>query len=287
MDRRNTIQRFLDAGILATPELVAQATDANIDSLITSAAQPKPAPSGDIAYTIEPVQTPNKLTVSDFASATQHTFQTLRDLLAKKVPAVSIQHAKPGSEIAVIGRVREHGQKGFVLDDGTGTLSVASPTLPEREDIIGVRGMIREGVLHATDIIYPDIPLNRSRPALHGTITIAAGGTGLAADQLPNPARIHLHQGSEQALLFFIRPFSPADAKTATSWLQRRHIDRPITATTGPKDLFLLEQVPDILWVQTDTAFAHPYKGVLIVSPGTGSATITISTGAVTFKKDS
>ncbi len=274
MDRRAVVQRFLEAGILATPELVAQTTEQNIESMIASAAQPKQQPAGAISPELEPGQHQTRLTVSDVAATSRRHFAVLRELLSKRVSAVSLQHAKPG-DVAVIGRVRELHPDGFVLDDGTGSILVASTAAVDREDVIGIRGTIRDNTLQASDVLAPDVPLNRKRPVLQGTVTLHATGSDLAADKLPDVAHIRLRQADEQALLLFARA-QDADPKTAIRWLQKRRIDRGF-------DSVLIDPVPDIFWVHAGRPFSHVYKGVLIVSPGDGKATVDLAAGSVVF----
>jgi DNA polymerase II small subunit/DNA polymerase delta subunit B len=51
-------------------------------------------------------------------------------------------------------------------------------------------------------------------------------------------------------------------------WLKKRHLPETVDS---PEDSFLIQEVPDILWVHSGRNRAESYKGVLIVETSVGT----------------
>ncbi|MBU0952806.1 MAG: hypothetical protein KKA90_00040 [Nanoarchaeota archaeon] len=290
MDRREIVQRFLVEGKLITPETLSKITEQNINNFISEKKEPR-QDAITISFSYEKEQ-PTQFKSTEVVALYTKRFKKLRDLLMNKISAVSLQHiGKQIGDITVIGRIEKHDPKGFLLNDGTGSIVVSTKKNTFLGDVVGVRGRIKEGVLFAIEIIYPDIPLTRKRPHLVGTLTLTTNETteknALSIKKGPhiittNPCWVTVKSNNNNGTLLYYQPSTPIDITTIKEWLQRRYIPHPLKPLVG-NDPFLLNPIPDIFWVQTNEQFTHAYKGVLIISLGSGKAVINLNSSTVQF----
>ena len=124
------------------------------------------------------IQRPNslkRLTPDDFRSYYTNRYNSLRDILLKKMDIVSINKLG-GSQTgaSVIGMVRERVAGGFMLEDTTGEVEVLSKDRVDEDDVLGVVGDVREGRLVQTQMIWPDVPLTKEPNTIAGMTILLA-----------------------------------------------------------------------------------------------------------------
>lgn len=250
MEQKEIVRKLFEKGVLLSPQALSQITEEQAASL----------PAGATIVASLPEQ---RLTVKDIAGFYQEKYRGIRGLLLGKLSPLSISHAgKAMGEASVIGMVREKTPSGFVLEDPTGALDVRSTHSPGLGDVLGVTGVMREGALMEQEIMYPDVPL--ARPAKRGQgrliLSVQAGLSvryeGTEATDIPvGPLPAWLQAGGTEILV------CEGDG-SPQEWLKKRHLPETIRSSSDP---FIIEQVPDILWVVSGKNKAENYKGVLIV----------------------
>jgi hypothetical protein len=192
--------------------------------------------------------------------------------------------------------VKDVVQAGFVLEDITGEIEVMhSGNDISANDVLGVKGHVREGKLFASELVWPDISLSRPMHRIAGAALVltecpdkapkdtnlllsSVKAPGMQAVQSPGWATITKDKKGI-AILSYI-PGTDADPK---EWLKKRCLPLPKKAIPGSSNPFVLDPVPDILWVIGSEQKKEVYKGVLIVYTGKGSARINLETMEATF----
>jgi DNA polymerase II small subunit/DNA polymerase delta subunit B len=292
--KEQIVKRFLKEGVLLTPEALGRITENNLDATLERAAASKPAVfsfheedrpehSGP-SVEVRKLQKRLKLQPQDFTKYYNARFGGLRDILQKKMEGVvSVANArKSGSPAATIGMVGEQTQRGFLIEDTTGSMEVISRSEDVRaDDVIGVKGGVKEEKLFAEEIIWPDVPMSRShsRPEMSVMLSEKDGHKGIVVatpeavfdhekkrTALPSPGWITISRGGVSATLLVYRPEKPVAQKEAAAWLRRRHLCPGRNQIRGTEDPFLIEPIPDILWIVQADKWNESYKGVMIVS---------------------
>lgn len=143
-------------------------------------------PFEELETNIEIVSTyegePKKREVQDFVSLFNQRYNSLKSMLMKRKELdspTSISRASQKSdkdEVAVIGMISErhetkNGHMLFTIEDPTGTIKVlVNKNKPEMlevakdcgyDEVIGVTGPARDGMMFANNFIFPDIPLTK------------------------------------------------------------------------------------------------------------------------------
>ncbi len=263
LDKATALRALAAAGVLVSPAIAAGASAAQLaqllqrkeKQLIITALQ---EPVQELSITVEPAPPPlAQLAIADVAAAYQRKFERLRDLLLRRLNneppvggsagAVSIRTAQAaGGEGWCIGMVREPTADGFVLEDPTGTLEVASAVAVERDDVLAVRGTLHDQRLVATEALYPDIPLPTTVPAAAGTLLLGAGEAAGAIQLLLQQNPLHAMVAGQLRIAAW-KPPAPLDQRAAVALLQKRWL--PLPPQPGPVEPALLDPAPDILWL--------------------------------------
>ena len=235
-----------------------------------------------------------KMSPRDFLEYYNNKYTGLRDILLKKIQAVSINKASESySEVSVIGMVRETVPGGFVMEDETGEITVISRENVEPDDVVGASGHIKEGQLFSSGLIWPDVPLNnKPNPSIGLNIlfvwkvnerimkiidsfglVFARAESGINPTEieqkvvqgLPNPCHARIISDSGELRLLFYEPATPPASEACRIFLRRRHFSpdkKNIFSTTDP---FLIDPVPDVCWLISDKQHVERYKGVTII----------------------
>lgn len=253
--------------------------------------QPDPQPASDIEVKVESYEYKERMKPEDFVEFYNSRYNSLKGILLGKLRPVSINKtAGSYSDVEVIGMVKELKPNGFVLEDPSGEIEVVSnpkqnPTLG-LDDVIGVRGAVKDGRLFPTDIIQPDIPLANEVNSLEGTIVLSHNKIpykGLVVTPiavydnekktaLPNPGKITLSKGKSKISILIYKPEDdlekPEPAPDPLAMLKKRHL-RPGKRPVGFKeDVYAITQTPDIFWLVSNADISTIYKGVSVVSFG-------------------
>lgn len=273
------IRELLGKKVLLSPEILDQALGKPADELVqlsqghivlTSLEPPKARP----AYEVRSWEGRERMSPADISAFYKAKFATLKKILAAKASPLSI--SKIGSsyaDVEAIGLVRERIESGFIIEDGTGTLAVRHPAAPDIGDVVAVKGGVKEGMMFAKELLYPDIPLKRQIAKLRKTAILCSGKTAGEADfifsfgsggiAVQSPAHITVN-AEESVRILGYRPVADITMKQAESFLRKRHLGLPEDAGCLSQG-HVIEDAPEVLWITSPRNEKAIYKGVLIV----------------------
>jgi len=300
MDKREIVRKALERGVMVSPEALESADWSDIDSVLEEAkhmlvygspAGEKRGPNVSVKESVPKARLKPK-DVADFYS---QKYKAMRQLLLKKVKAVSINKAQDlKSGVSVIGIVKELTPSGAVLEDQTGEIDAIGKIDAGEGDVLGAKGQVREGKVMVSETVWPDVPLVRKPGRIHNTtllltskdekdadVIFSSSGAEGATHVSHSPTWLTVsNNGSSLTVLAY--KTGEKDLKAAAGWLKKRCL--PHEEVPGPKNLHVIDPVPDILWLIGPPAGKEIYKGVLIVSCGEGSAKVNLETLEAEFK---
>ena len=310
--KQQIIRQFLEEGILVSPDALEKIDEKNADSALEQAKSAGTivfspgegeASAEETNVSVRKLQRRQKFTPQDFAAYYNSRFEGLRAILEKKLGDVlSVANARRSAgQVSAIGMVREATPRGFIMEDTTGWAEVITKSEDVApDDVIGVRGAVKEERIFAEELIWPDVPLSRSnnRPGMkilltdkdghkaeEDTIVVtpeAVHGFDKKKSSLPNPGWITINKDPLAVTILVYRPDKPVTAKEAFAWLRKRHICPDRSQIRGTDDPFLIEPIPDVLWIVQAEKWKESYKGVIVVSTDGREATeVDLATGEV------
>ncbi|MCX6814109.1 MAG: hypothetical protein NTY20_00435, partial [Candidatus Aenigmarchaeota archaeon] len=260
--KEQIVKKFLKEGVLLSPEALEKITESNAEQVLEKAKSSKPLVFSFIEKTepaieVRKLQKRVKLLPQDFAKYYNTRFEGLRDILLKKMEdVVSVTNAKKsGSSISTIGMVREQTQRGFIIEDTTGSAEVISKSEDVGiDDVIGVKAAVKEEKLFAEEIIWPDIPMahRHIRPDTELILAEKDGHKGefvitpdaIYADRkktsLQNPGWITINKGPLTITVLVYTPDKKATQKEVLAWLKKRHLCPDKNQIRGTDDPFLI-----------------------------------------------
>jgi hypothetical protein len=283
MDRKEAVKQVISRGEIPTPEL--------IESMLSGSSIPKEEGGekgdGKIGVRIFTPERKGRLSSHDFTSFYNSKYDGLKEMLSSKTSAISINKAKNTfGEVSVIGMVREKTPAGYVIEDTTGQMVIV------REegdlalgDVIGVSGQVKENRLFVKGVVFPDVPLTQRFGSIKGVRIMLSRKPAKSREgeihfhaereggKLPNGSRIEI-SGRGTVRMLFYSPAGRAGPQECVESLKKRHLIISQKEISSPRDEFIIKDVPDILWADSDTRFVESYKGVLIISPGSESVCI-------------
>lgn len=114
--------------------------------------------------------TSEKIKVEDIVKIFNKKFVFLKNILEEKMEnIISINKIPNFDEIKAIGMVRKINEK-IILEDQTGSIKISFENNPPKDivedEVIGVEGKSRRGLLKVDKISYPDIPLKKQIQSL-------------------------------------------------------------------------------------------------------------------------
>ncbi len=313
MEKKEIISRFLEIGVVIPPDVLKRIDETNIDKYLNAAKKngkiffmedEKPEKKDEEKKSANPekqkinieIKKPEKktrLTPNDFIQYYNEKYNGLKNILLKKINAVSISNARKGfSELSVIGMVKELKPEGFVLEDPTGIIEVNSKKPVSEDDVIGIRGFVRNNILFEKEIIYPDVPITNPIGRMNASLIITPRKNQNAKADIvvtheetkPNPTWILLSKGNEKITILAYKPGNKTTKEDAVNYLKKRHLNPKRNMIISEKDWFIIDPVPDIFWLKTKNRFLESYKGVTLLSVGEGSfAEINLKTRNVVF----
>ncbi|MBI4021258.1 MAG: hypothetical protein HY369_03375 [Candidatus Aenigmarchaeota archaeon] len=278
---KTAVLALLKRGRLLSADLGAQLDPAAIDGLTDGLVA---AAAGDARVQLPLVA--SQVTVQDVTSFALHKFTGIRALLLPKLAPISIGNTlRSFGSVTLIGMVREPVPGGFVLEDPTGAIAVLAADRPDPRDVVGVRGQMREGKVLLQELIYPDLPLpTGDKPAATLLLTptpLAQPGHQVAAGTGNLPGIAFVPRVPAWVQVAGAQLLIATGAGNPQGWLKKRHLPETITSA---RDDYLIDRVPDILWVWAAENKASIYKGVTIVQTDPRSwARVENHTGTVTF----
>ena len=288
MDRQTLVRQMLSRGIMLTPQALEKAMKNGPESVLGGHVQQAPAAGAGknaekLSVIVKSTPMQRKITPEDAISAGRKRYEILRKLVLRKAAdAVSVNNALGSSAgVCVVGEVKEVGKDGFRLEDLTGAVKVSSKEHVSENDIIGVRGWIRNNSLFAEEVIYPDIPIGRDIPAIEGRVLFTGGRTEPLQDadvivtpdtvfwgknerRIPNPAWLLLERGGKKAAILAYNAGRTVGKDEAIVWLRRRYIG---DTAVIPDTETVLNDIPDILYIiGGNEPWTANYKGVTVIS---------------------
>lgn len=306
MDKKDFIKRALEQGILLSPEALARLDGKGFDEAIKDAKNAgKVVVAGEAPHkpqiTVKMKRFRSKKTVTpqDVAAFYQAKYSAISDMLSKRLSPVSINKAADiYADVDVIGMVKEKTAKGFILEDQTGEIEVVSQEVPDLDDVVGVRGSVREGKLFLQEAVWPDVPLKNEAERIAGmSILLSNTPVEKGADLIftlepdgeraihvnTNPAWATVSKAGKRARLLVYRPPRKAGVKDGAVWLKKRCLPHLRGQVMGPENPFLLKTIPNVLWVVSDEPGQEYYKGVTIVSAGKSAVRLDLGTMKAEF----
>lgn len=322
--KEELVRKALEAGLMLTPDLLEKLDDNKLEEMITEArdrdktflTRQETQSCSKIMVKVLRLSPKKRLTPNDFVSYYNNKYEGIRKFLLKKLDAVSINKVREGhEELSIIGMVRELTQRGFVLEDPTGEIEVLSKNQPDTDDVIGVKGIAREGKFMEKEIIVPDVPLDsqlkrirnislflttslteKAKPLIHSTnfTLIPFIETGILNEKeekqtitnLTNPTQITISSMGNEVNILVYKPTEEIDETRAKDYLRKRHLSPGRNNILGPEDCFLIDNMPDIFWLISPKKFLENYKGVTIIScQFPNAAKVNLETREVEFKQ--
>jgi|GEM_PF-745163 len=342
MNKKEMVKTVLERGILIAPGMLDKLNEDTLKSIINEAEQntqtalvvdsipdsPPPTESPQpttkptkteyvqnthtekpkhepISITIRELEQKNTLSTEDFVGYYNNKHNTIRDMLLRKVNAVSINKTNNHGTVTIIGMVRELTQNGLIIEDATGHAEVFGGRDIIRDmnisedDVLAITGNMREGKVFLKEITLPDVPLTHPVGELDATISFSERApktqdTDVVCTPdsinnnkntaLPNPAWINIKKQGKSIKLLVYKPKKDATLSNAIESLKKRHLSPERSQIRGPDDPFLIDPIPDVFWFITKEKGHKAYKGVTIVSCGQSAvARIALDTRKVEF----
>ncbi len=295
MERKEAVRKLISSGEIPTPELIE-------DMVSGKCSQPSDEKGGGNRDGVERIvvkilspERKDKLSSGDFTSYNNNKYDGLMEIISQKISAISINKARETfGEVGVIGMVREKTPTGYVIEDTTGSIELVHKNGGlVVGDVIGVSGQVRENRLFGGGLVFPDVPLTQKYGTIKGVrISLSRKppekreerALYLHAERkggnLPNGSRIEVSGGGMARILFY-SPLGKTGPRECVESLKKRHLIVSQKEITSSRDDFVIKDVPDILWVNSDAHFVESYKGVLIISPGNEMVSIDLETRRV------
>ena len=279
MAKELVVERFLQEGFLVSPKLLEQIPEDNLDSIITSIKL-----SGDLIienldvqkeeaeFKVKNYKEKTKLKTSDFVEYYGKKYNVLKDIISKKLNPNSIDKAKTFSEASIIGMVYEYTNNGLVIEDPTGKLEIrCNRDGVLLNSVLGFIGKIKEGIMLADRIIYPDIPLDNEIRSLNMGLVFSEKGQVLEnlktvsfnqqeglVSVLTNPGYVKINK---ELVVLSYKPKEEIPKERVVIFLKNRFV----TEET-PSEKYLIKDAPSIFWIDQEKQWVENYKGVTIVS---------------------
>ena len=297
MDAEEIIRACMERGILVSGEdLKRIEAGLGVEDFIASKTQPvrsdvEDVKSGKLTHRLRKARQ-ETITPADIVEQEKNRYEAVKGMLLSKTSAVSISNARDGAaSVTLIGVVRQKGESGFVLEDFTGEIGVVCDggKNVDEDDVISVRGAVKNGKLACKDVIYPDVPLLRpigrieaslllmpksAKQAAVADVVLSATPTETEAKNIvieASPSHLNLYKGGGKVSVIFYRTADEMTQQQAINMLKKRSLKKPagLAADAGA---YLIDPVPDILWITgKGQDWIETYKGVTIVHSPEGS----------------
>ncbi|MBL7205990.1 MAG: hypothetical protein ISS36_00150 [Candidatus Aenigmarchaeota archaeon] len=307
MEKKEIVMRFVEKGVLLSPEVLKNINEENIEFYLKKADNQEQTILGNIEkeskvnVKIKRVVVKEKLLLKNFIKYYNNRYNGLKKILLEKVNPVSINNIKNSfSIVAVIGMVKEMRESGFILEDMTGSVEVISKNKVDIDDVIAVKGMRREEKLLENKIIFPNIPKENRLRKIDGVKVafMKKLNKELKADfifteegkeeknvftNFTNPSWITISRGNNEMNILVYKPEKDVNPNIVVDYLVKRHLKPEPQMIKSEEDYFLLEPIPDIMWILSEKKWARNYNGVSIISCGGGGVLVDLGKRGVEF----
>ena len=301
MDEK-VVKELLKRGYMVTPDTLKRVEDMGMDAFFSENKSAGTFLMGarkenpdSLRITVRRPDARKALSTSDIAKNYASRYSKLRDMLSGKMEAVSINKSAGQFEASVIGMVRRVGPQGFFLEDLTGSIEVMSRQKVDLDDVVGVKGVIREGILHEREVLYPDVPLNRKTSTIDARLSLSVGrdgnetairiGDSAAGEPLSGFMWICLEKAGSRMNILAYMPGKDIGQDQAAMLLRKRHLCPTLKGISSPEDQHTISPVPDFLWIVGKERWKSIYKGVVVFSTKESDGVeIDLSTRELTFR---
>ena len=321
--KEELVKRALDAGILLTPEILDGLDDQKLEQMILESKQKKtvladkePSNKSKLLIKVKRAVPKQQMRTEDFTKYYNNKYDGIKAIILKKMDDVSLNKVMDTYyDVSLIGMVMEATQIGFILEDQTGEIEVLSSDPVDVDDVVGVRGSSREGKLLAKEIVWPDISLSnqlkkmsnislflttkvtsKSKPMIHSSSFMLIpnlGDTDLnekeamrVMTKFTNPTTVTISSMGNEMNILVYTPEEDVGQERTKEFLKKRHLSPGRNRIMCPDDHFLIDTVPDILWLVSPKRFLENYKGVTIISCKAPDAAIAnLGTREVEFRQ--
>jgi hypothetical protein len=291
MEPAEIIKACMERGILVSSEdLKRMEAGLELDKFIASKQQPQAQPqeepkTGKTTYRARRAKPKDTMTPGDLMEQYKNRYEAIKGMLLSKTSAISIGNARDSAaSVSLIGMVKQLIESGFVLEDVTGEIEVVCDgSRPiEEDDVICVRGPVKNGRMFCKDMIYPDVPLLRPIGRIESTLLLLPkpGKPAATADMVlstepvetgaknivldSSPSHLSIYKDGKVNVLFY-KTGNGTSQQDAINMLKKRLLKKP-GGLLVDGDAFLIEPVPDIFWVSgKGQDWIETYKGVTIV----------------------
>jgi hypothetical protein len=301
MNIQEMVRELTRNGVVVTPDMLSRMRNEGPEAF-SILLRPKDRARSLLTVKTRVPEALERMSASDFAAYYADRHRRLSSVLLKRMDVVSINKAGGFGEVSVAGMVKERSPQGFVLEDTTGEIQVISREQVSNDDVLGVRGAVREGKLLPAEIVWPDIHPEHKAAVLPETTILLSGsmedavsssldGLSLAFIRDGNK---HLPEGAPSKLIacttnpysagivkgdvtFNLLAYAPPEAVSpsqAVEFLKKRHLGPRRERIRYRTDPFVIEPVPDLFWVISDSRHIESYRGVAIVMAPAGDAVI-------------
>lgn len=284
MDKKEMVRQLLKKGVLVSPEALSRIN-----------TEPPELPTHQTErFEIKTTTTAERerVSVKDFTEHYNNKYTEIKNMLSRKAEAVSIN--KLGSifsEVSVIGMIKEMTPQGFVLEDQTGEIEIIPKEKVglEVNDVVAVRGIIRESRLFCNEIILPDIPLTHevrtmdaALAANHNEIVLKTEAGKRTAPLKESPLRATLYKGNRELDLLVCKPDKEPTPKEAVHILKKRQLPENGMSLNHN----IISKIPDMLLLLSNKNWIESYKGVTIISCAKDSiVVVNLRTRQAEFRK--
>jgi DNA polymerase II small subunit/DNA polymerase delta subunit B len=323
--REEMVKKALEAGIMLTPGLLDELDENKLEEMIVDAKRKSKSllterekqSKSKLVVKASRIVPSSRMGTGDFTKYYNNKYNGIRKLLLKKMDAMSINKVSGSyDDVSIIGMIRESIPGGFILEDPTGEIEVISENPYGMDDVIGVRGITREGKIIAKEIVFPDVPLdNHPRKLNNISILLTTSLMGslrkhvestnftlipnLGSEALDekekmqvitnftNPTRISISSGGAEIRILIYKPEKDMNQKQAVDYLRKRHLSPQRNRILSQEDHFLIDPIPDILWLIAPKKYLENYKGVTLIScESPHAAVVNLETREVRFEHD-
>ncbi len=271
MNKKDIIIIFLKEGILLSPEETNSINEENYKEILENKTKEIPKKQ-ETKKTIK--QTKNKevkkenvsVTSSDFVKSYKKRYDMLKEMLLKKIDAVSIDKGKRVfSEVNIVGRVKETNGSFFVLEDITGETEIMhNSNEVSVGDVLGVSGNFRESKFNPKQIIWPDVPLEKTpQPLNHKIIltTVKKESDDITVYASIRQGEMLTEKYNDNIFVTSYFPTIKISEEDAVKIMKRRMIPEKFSLNV------IVDKIPHILWIMNnDNNWTKNYKGVVIIS---------------------
>lgn len=281
MSKPEIISKFLESGLLLSPDVLERIDANNFETLLNTAKSRNEIiitkiEEPQISASIRQFSQKSTLTPKDFVEYYSKKYEKLGQILSQKIQPISINRLSGGQE-SIIGMVLELTNNGYIVEDPTGKIEIRTDKQLQLNSVYGFKGSAKENIFFATDVIFPDLPLTRKIQKIDAEILLTTGKSSQnkfaittntefsGADFVhckANPCHLILFSGENKLTIVVFRPEESITQKKATQFLKNRFIDEPKI----PDESFILDMEIDVFWIIQKTNWSENYKGTTIVS---------------------